>query len=81
MVERFHLPRRNLGKSWLVHLAIGSKRIINEMVKECIMDTNELSTRVDLNKIPLGSYDFLIGMNWLKKHHVVLEFIIRNLLA
>ena len=43
------------------------------MVKTCPMDMNGLSTKVDLNIIPLGSYDFLIGMDWLDQHHNVLE--------
>jgi hypothetical protein len=73
MVEIFHFPRRKLGKSWLVQLATGAKRKINEMVKACPMDMNGLSTREDLNIIPLGSYDFLIGMDWLDQHHVVLD--------
>jgi hypothetical protein len=34
---------------------------------------NGLSTKKYLNIIPLGSYDFLIGMDWLDKHHVVLD--------
>jgi hypothetical protein len=42
MVERFHLPRDNLGKSWLVQLATGEKRKINEMIKACPMDMNGL---------------------------------------
>jgi hypothetical protein len=29
--------------------------------------------KTDLNIIPLGSYDFLIGMDWLDQHHVVLD--------
>jgi hypothetical protein len=37
------------------------------------MDMNGLSTREDLNIIPLGSYDFLIGMDWLDQHHAILE--------
>jgi hypothetical protein len=73
MVERFHLTRRNPGKYWLVKLATGPKRRINEMVKECPMDMNGLSTKENLNIIPLGSYDFLIQMDWLDMHHVVLE--------
>jgi hypothetical protein len=32
-----------------------------------------VNTNVDLNSIPLISYDILIGMNWLEKHHVVLD--------
>jgi hypothetical protein len=43
------------------------------MVKECPMDMNGLITKVYLNVIPLGSYDFLIGMDWLDIHHVILD--------
>jgi hypothetical protein len=73
MAERFHLPRSKLEKPWLVQLATGTKRKINEMVKACPMEMNGLSTKVDLNIIPLGSYDCLIGMDWLDKHHAVLD--------
>jgi hypothetical protein len=52
---------------------MGAKRRINELVKDCPMDMNGLSTKEYLNIIPLGSYDFLIGMDWLDKHHVVLD--------
>jgi hypothetical protein len=33
---------------------------------------NELN-RVDVKIVPLGSYDYLIGMDWLEKHHFVLD--------
>jgi hypothetical protein len=65
MVERFHLPRIKLGKPWMVQLAIGAKRKINEIVKACPMNMNGLNTSVDMNIIHLGSYDSLIGMDWL----------------
>jgi hypothetical protein len=63
LVERFHLKRRKHGKSWLVHLATRAKRRINEFFKDFPMDMNGLSTKEDLNIIPLGSYFFLIGMD------------------
>jgi hypothetical protein len=44
----------------------------NEMVKSCLMDMNGLNTRADLNIFPLGSYDCLIGMDWLDQHHAIL---------
>jgi hypothetical protein len=72
MVERFHFPRSKLGKPWMVQLATGSKRNISEMIKVCLMNENGLNTSVELNIIPLGSYDCLIGMDWLDQHHVVL---------
>ena len=34
---------------------------------------NEFNTHVDLNILPLGSSDMLIGMDWLEKNRVVLN--------
>jgi hypothetical protein len=72
-VERFHLTRSKLRKSLLVQLATRDKRRINEIVKDCPMDMTRPSTKTDLNIKTLGSYDCLIGMDWLDKHHVVLD--------
>ena len=33
-----------------------------------------LKTHADLNILPLGSYDLLIGMYWLEKHRVILNY-------
>jgi hypothetical protein len=65
IVERLHLLRIKLGKLWLVQLSTGEKLKINEMVKVCPLEMNGLRTKADLNIIPLGSYDCLIGMDWL----------------
>ena len=73
IIERFHLQRSKHKKSWLDRLTTGAKRKINELVKDCPIDMNEINTMVDVNIIPLGSYDCLIGMDWLEKHHVVLD--------
>jgi hypothetical protein len=67
MVESFHLPRIKHGKYWLVQLATRAKRKVNEMVKSCLMGMNGLGTREYLNILPLGSYEFLIEMDWLDK--------------
>jgi hypothetical protein len=72
MVENFHLPRSKLGKPWMVQLETRAKRKINEMVKACPMNMNGLNTNADMDIILFGSYDYLIGMDWLDQHHVVL---------
>ena len=53
-------------KYCLVQLAIGTKRKVSEVVEKCPLVINGLVTCVDLNVLPLGSYDVLIGMDWLK---------------
>jgi hypothetical protein len=53
---------------------IEAKRKVNEMVNSCLMDMNGLNTREDLNVLPLGSYEFPIGMDWLDQHHAILDY-------
>jgi predicted aspartyl protease len=72
MVESLQLLRNKHGKSWLVQLATGAIRNINDMVKSCLIDMNGLNTKADLNILHLGSYDCLIGMDWLNQHHTLL---------
>jgi hypothetical protein len=43
------------------------------MVRSCSISINGVDTNIDLNIIPFESYDILIGMDWLEKHHVVLD--------
>jgi hypothetical protein len=43
------------------------------MVKSCPRDMNGLNTKADLNILPLGSYDCLIGMDWFEQHHAILD--------
>jgi hypothetical protein len=73
LVEIFNLKRCKYEKSWLVQLDIGTKRRINELVKDCALNVNGASTKVVLNIILIFSYYFLIGMDWLDTHHVILE--------
>ena len=35
---------------------------------------NDFFTHVNLNVLPLGSYDLLIGMDWLEEHKVFLNY-------
>jgi hypothetical protein len=44
------------------------------MVNSCLMDMNGLNTRAYLNIFPLGSYDCLIGMDWLDQHHAIIDY-------
>ena len=61
-------------KSWLFQLATGTKRKFSEVVEKCPLVMNGLITCVDLNIQPLGSYDVLIGMDWLEYHKVNIDY-------
>ena len=52
-------------KSWLVQLATGTKRKFSQFVEKFPLEMNGLVTYVDMNVLPLGSYDILVRMDWL----------------
>ena len=77
MVEKCKLPVENFENSWLVQITIGVKRNVTCFVKECAVVMDQFKTVVKLNVLPLGSYDLLIGMDWLEQHRVILNCMIK----
>eukprot|EP00253_Pinus_taeda_P033032 PITA_33032 len=58
---------------WLVQLATGSNRRVMAKVKSCPIVVAGQPVVADLNILPLGSYDVLIGMDWLEKHWALMN--------
>ena len=73
IVQLYNLQQDTFEKSWLVQLSTGTRRKVTSFVKKCDFIMNGLKTHVDLNILPIGSYDLLIGMDWLEKHRVILN--------
>jgi len=73
IVEKNKLALQKFDKPWLVQLATGTKRKVMHYVENCKVLLKNLETRVKLNVLPLGSYDILIGMDWLEEHKVLLN--------
>ena len=73
LVEKCNLSVEKFARSWLVHLATGAKRKVISFVKNCAVTMDQFETFVKFNVLPLGSYDMLIGMDWLEQHMVVLN--------
>ena len=65
LVEQCKLSVQKFTKSWLVQLATGAKRKVINFVNNCTLFMNQFETFVKLNVLPLGSYDMLIGIDWL----------------
>eukprot|EP00253_Pinus_taeda_P016981 PITA_16981 len=68
IVERCKLQSTKFKNPWLVQLATGAKRRVVAKIKDCSFTIAGQTVTADLNVLPLGSYDILIGMDWLEKH-------------
>jgi len=42
-----------------------AKRKVTEISKYCSLDLNGMNTELNFNILPLGSYNVLVGMDWL----------------
>jgi hypothetical protein len=73
VVELNKIKKQKHEKSWLVQLAIGTKRKVVNFISnlEFILDGQKI--RTNLNILPLGSYDMIIRMDWLEQHKAVLD--------
>jgi hypothetical protein len=61
-------------KAWLVQLAIRNKRKVAKMIESFPFEMSGLHTQATLNILPLGSYDILLGMDWLATHKGKLNY-------
>ena len=62
------------SKSWLVHLATRTNKKVSELVEKFPLVINGLVTYADMNFLPLGSYDILIGLDWLEVNRFKLDY-------
>jgi hypothetical protein len=72
-IEKCKLQQFKHVKSWLVQLASGTKRKVTKVIPACQFIISGFPTQENLNIIPLGSYDLLIGLDWLASHKTKLE--------
>jgi len=57
-----------------VQLVIGPKRRVTTKVWNCPVEIERQQIKENLNIFPLGSYDILIGMEWLEGHWFLLKY-------
>jgi hypothetical protein len=60
-------------RAWLVQLSTRTKRKVVELIEACPIEVNGLQTQATLNILPLGSYDVLLGMDWIASHKAKLN--------
>ena len=73
VVDLCNLVPEKFDKSWLVQFATCTKRKVTNIVRNCKITLNDFLTHVNVNILPLGSYDMLIGMDWLEENKFLLN--------
>ncbi|KAI3802061.1 hypothetical protein L1987_30185 [Smallanthus sonchifolius] len=61
--------RSQLEKTFTVEIANGDSLTIGSIIYDCSLELNDHSFPINLVPMPLGSFDIIIGMDWLSNHH------------
>ena len=56
-----------------VEMASGEKQEVGPSVYNCIIDLGVCTTRFKVYVIALGTYDLIIGMEWLESHRAMVD--------
>ena len=63
------LPRSKLVNSYSVEVANGKSISIDSVIRNCTLNLNDFNFPIDLIPMQLGSFDVIVGMDWLAKYH------------
>ncbi|KAI3828867.1 hypothetical protein L1987_02977 [Smallanthus sonchifolius] len=61
--------RTKLEKTFTVEVADGNTVTIDTIIYDCSLELNKHTFPINLVPMPLRSFDVIIGMDWLSKHH------------
>ncbi|KAI3712434.1 hypothetical protein L1987_70990 [Smallanthus sonchifolius] len=61
--------RSLLEKTFTVEVANGDSLTIESIICDCSLELNDYTFPINLVPMPLGSFDIIIGMDWLSNHH------------
>nr|GEY49867.1 hypothetical protein [Tanacetum cinerariifolium] len=64
-----------LDNHYDVELADGKIIGVNTLLRGCTLDFLNHSFNIDLMPVPLGSFDVIIGMDWLREYHAAQQYL------
>ncbi|KAD4888036.1 hypothetical protein E3N88_20109 [Mikania micrantha] len=62
-------PRVRSDKSFTVEVADGEPITLDSVIHNCSLNLNEHHFPIDIIPMQLGSFDIIVGMDWLSKNH------------
>ncbi|KAJ0449167.1 putative nucleotidyltransferase, Ribonuclease H [Helianthus annuus] len=62
------VSRTKLGKPLTVEVASGEPIVLNSVLRNYQLNLNDHIFPIDLTPVQLGSFDVIVGMDWLSKH-------------
>ncbi|GJU79334.1 putative reverse transcriptase domain-containing protein [Tanacetum coccineum] len=68
--EYINIPPTTLDTNYSVELADGKSLTTNTILRGCTLNLQNYLFKIDLLPIELGSFDVIVGMDWMAEHRV-----------
>ncbi|XP_076933895.1 uncharacterized protein LOC143599960 [Bidens hawaiensis] len=59
-----------LSKPFTVEVANGNSITIDSVIRDCVIVLKKVKFRIDLIPMQMGSFDVIVGMDWLTLNHI-----------
>ena len=73
LLSRFMKRSNFMAKPWTIKYANQSRAKVEQCLFEAQVDFPNFSTELNLYVAPLGSYNIIIGINWVSKHRAKVD--------
>ena len=74
LVDQCHFNKEVHAESWLVQLAIWTKRRAHHWVRSSAFDLNGMPTSTHLTMLPFISYNVIFHMHWFFLHKTKVDY-------
>jgi hypothetical protein len=64
-----------------VEMALGEKQAVGPRIDNCLVDLGVCTTRLKVYVTALGTYDLIIGMDWLEPHRAMVDCFTKRVLC
>ena len=71
---RIHGTIKLLGHNMCVSMPAGGVMIVNTVIKSYFIEVYSMTLCVDLIVIKLEEFNVILGMDWLSKYHVIMNY-------
>jgi hypothetical protein len=79
VLKRIKVKAVEQGEFSFVEMDLGAKQKVGRKVMGCSLNMGKFFTRANLYVTTLGSYDVMIGMDWLESHDAILDYKMKRL--
>ena len=80
MASQFYNKYEPLGFDLNVGAPLEEIMVMNSVCHDCLIYINKAELKADLLLLPVCEFDVILGMDWLTKHHAIVNYFTKEII-